>query len=79
MSDEKQPVQEVFRLDHFLKISGIADTGGQAKVLIQGGKVLVNGEQETRRRRKLVKGDVVRFEDQDYPVDEVPTEGEPEA
>ena len=46
-------------LDQFLKMNSIADTGGQAKVMIQGGEVSVNGEIETRRRRKLVLGDVV--------------------
>jgi ribosome-associated protein YbcJ (S4-like RNA binding protein) len=42
-----------------LELSGITDTGGQAKLLIQSGEVKVNGEPETRRRRKLVVGDVV--------------------
>ncbi len=46
-------------LDQFLKLNAIADTGGQAKMMIQGGEVKVNGEIETRRRRKLVLGDVV--------------------
>lgn len=50
---------EALRLDQFLKIRGMADTGGQAKLLIQGGEVRVNGQVETRRRRKLVAGDVV--------------------
>ena len=47
------------RLDHFLQFKGFAETGGHAKLLIQDGDVFVNGELETRRRRKLVKGDVV--------------------
>lgn len=47
------------RLDHFLKFQGFAQTGGHAKILIQDGAVVVNGEVETRRRRKLNKGDVV--------------------
>jgi ribosome-associated protein len=46
-------------LDQFLKMHGIVDTGGQAKLMIQAGEVQVNGETETRRRRKLVVGDVV--------------------
>jgi ribosome-associated protein len=48
------------RLDQFLKRVGLADTGGQAKVLIQMGEVLVNGQIETRRRRKLHPGDVIQ-------------------
>jgi ribosome-associated protein len=50
------------RLDQFLKFRGLAATGGQAKVLIQMGEVQVNGEIETRRRRKLQPGDVVELE-----------------
>jgi len=47
------------RLDQFLKLAGITDTGGQAKLLIQEGHVLVNGDVETRRGRKLTTSDVV--------------------
>jgi len=47
------------RLDQFLKRHGIAGSGGQAKLLIQSGQVAVNGEAETRRRRKLRPGDIV--------------------
>lgn len=46
-------------MDQFLKWLGVAGTGGQAKLLIQGGEVEVNGELETRRGRKLVAGDRV--------------------
>lgn len=49
------------RLDQFLKRSGAVGSGGQAKVLIQGGAVRVNGDVETRRGRKLNPGDVVEF------------------
>ena len=46
-------------LDQFLKLCGVVGTGGQAKILIQGGEVFVNGEVETRRRKKLYVGDQV--------------------
>ena len=46
-------------LDQFLKQSGIVGSGGQAKVLIQAGEVLLNGLVETRRGKKLVEGDIV--------------------
>lgn len=46
-------------LGQSLKAADIAGTGGEAKVLIQYGDVLVNGEVETRRGRKLEAGDVV--------------------
>lgn len=56
------------RLDQFLKLSGAAGTGGQAKVLIQAGQVTVNGEVETRRRRKLRPGDRVIAEGEEYVI-----------
>jgi len=37
-------------------------SGGGAKQVIQGGEVQVNGQPETRRKRKLREGDVVRFD-----------------
>jgi ribosome-associated protein len=46
-------------LDQFLKLSSIAETGGHAKTMIQNGEVKVNGQTETRRRRKLARDDVV--------------------
>jgi ribosome-associated protein len=53
---------EPLSLDNFLKLCGVASTGGQAKVLIQSGEVKVNGEIDTRRRRKLKAGDVVEVD-----------------
>ncbi len=50
---------EFVRLDQFLKLAAVTSTGGQAKLLIQGGEVAVNGEVETRRGRKLYHGDTV--------------------
>ena len=49
-------VPEYIELQQFLKLSGLIDSGGQAKHLIQGGEVKVNGITETRRRRKLYVG-----------------------
>ena len=46
-------------LGQALKATSIAGTGGEAKVLVQMGVVLVNGEVETRRGRRLGEGDVV--------------------
>ena len=51
-------------LGQALKASDIVGSGGEAKVLIQAGEVLVNGEVETRRGRKLVAGDVVEVGDE---------------
>ena len=51
-------------LDQFLKILGWVDSGGQAKVAIQSGEVLVNGHTDTRRRRQMAIGDRVEFQGQ---------------
>ncbi|OWY66868.1 RNA-binding protein [cyanobacterium TDX16] len=56
------------KLDQFLKFIGIAATGGQAKLIIQGGEVLVNGILETRRGRKLRSGDSVTVAEQTFDV-----------
>ena len=42
---------EPLRLDQFLKLHSLAETGGRAKLMIQNGEVKVNGATETRRRR----------------------------
>lgn len=48
-------------LDALLKAAGLAGSGGAAKQLIADGGVLVNGQAETRRGRKLRAGDEVRL------------------
>ncbi len=50
---------EFIRLDDLLKLNGCVETGGQAKILIQGGGVLVDGEVCTMRGKKLRGGEVV--------------------
>jgi len=62
------------RLDQFLKLSGVVESGGQAKVLIQAGEVQVNGETETRRRRQLVVGDCVELGDISLVVEQEETD-----
>lgn len=55
-------------LGQALKAANVASTGGEAKVLIQYGDVLVNGEVETRRGRKLETGDVVEVGGESFEV-----------
>jgi ribosome-associated protein len=50
------------KLDQFLKWIGAAQTGGEAKFLIQDGEVKVNDKVETRRGRKLFEGDRVSID-----------------
>ena len=53
--------ENYIKLDSFMKWQNLAESGGQAKLLIQNGEVRVNGKIETRRGRKLVSGDKVTF------------------
>lgn len=62
--------QGFIRLDDLLKIFGETVTGGQAKVLIQVGKVSVNDEVCTIRGKKLKAGDVVKVGENLYQVEE---------
>ena len=68
MNQPHEPPLETIQLDQFLKLTGLVGTGGQAKLLIQSGQVFVNGEAETRRKRQLVLGDTVQFENQQFDV-----------
>lgn len=52
---------EYIKLDQFLKWVGIADNGVIAKAMILNEEVLVNGEIETRRGKKLVVGDKIEI------------------
>ncbi len=51
-------------LGQALKVANVVGSGGEAKVVIQAGEVLVNGEVETRRGRRLRAGDVVEVGDE---------------
>lgn len=63
MSDEP-----TIQLEQLLKREGWVPTGGMAKIAIQGGEVTVNGEVETRRKKKLRVGDVVRLGNDEHTV-----------
>ena len=56
------------KLDQFLKLIGVVQTGGQAKMVIKSGKILVNGIVEQRRGRKLIDGDQIIFDNETYIV-----------
>jgi ribosome-associated protein len=56
---------DYIKLDSFLKLAGIAQTGGQAKIMIAEGMVLVNGEVSNQRGKKIRKADVVEIKDHD--------------
>ena len=64
---------EHITLDALLKATGQAASGGDAKALITAGSVIVNGQAETRRGRKLRAGDVVQAGDERITI--VPPQG----
>ncbi len=71
MSSPEQPEQQVetIELDRFLKMAQVAQSGGEAKVIIKSGVVQVNGIVETRRGRKLRPGDMVEVNGEQYVIE----------
>ena len=57
---------EFIKLQDLLKFAGAVETGGDAKLIIQEGRVTVNGEVCTMRGKKLYNGDKFTFMDQTY-------------
>ncbi len=53
--------REPVELYKILKFEGLVASGGEAKIVIDNGLVTVNGAVETRRRKKIVNGDVIGF------------------
>lgn len=56
---EFQLTSEYIELMKLLKLLRIAQTGGHAKIIVEDGEVMRNGEPEFRKRAKLVKGDII--------------------
>lgn len=52
---------EFIKLDSLLKLSGVAPTGGAAKMFVLDGEVKVNGEIALQRGKKIRKGDKVEI------------------
>lgn len=59
---------EFICLDALLKLANFVGSGGQAKLVIQSGQVMVNNEVCTQRGKKIRVGDVVMFEKQTVTV-----------
>jgi len=53
--------EEPVELYKILKFEGLVGSGGEAKLVIAEGYVLLNGEVETRKRKKIVSGDIIEF------------------
>jgi len=54
-------LKEPIELCKMLKFESMVSSGGEAKSVIAEGQVLVNGKIETRKRKKIVSGDIVEF------------------
>ena len=59
---------DVIKLDAFLKWSGIASLGSEAKLYIQDGLVKVNGEICLQRGKKLKRGDIISFNQEESEI-----------
>jgi ribosome-associated protein len=64
ISITKEPV-ELYKI---LKFEGLATSGGEAKSVIDAGHVLVNGSVETRKRKKIVAGDTIEYQGEQYRI-----------
>jgi ribosome-associated protein len=53
---------EYIELIQLLKATGLAQTGGHAKWMVDEGEIILNNEVETRKRAKLRSGDVIQIE-----------------
>lgn len=67
---EKVYIKDDFiKLGQALKLSGLVESGIEAKEVIIDGLVKVNGEVDTRRGKKLVPGDIVSFDNNDFVIE----------
>lgn len=57
---QKEPI-ELYKI---LKLESLVASGGEAKYVISEGHVLVNGEVETRKRKKIVSGDIIEYNEE---------------
>ncbi len=62
--------EDYIKLGQALKAAGLVISGTEAKEVIQEGQVLVNGETETRRGRKLYAGDMVNFQGEEIKIED---------
>ncbi|MCW8831080.1 MAG: RNA-binding S4 domain-containing protein [Gammaproteobacteria bacterium] len=60
--------REFIELNNLLKITGLCESGGRAKVLIADGQVKVDGTVELRKRCKIRQGQIVEFDGQKITV-----------
>lgn len=57
-------ITDFITMDKLLKFSGVADTGGQAFLMVEDGIIKLNGKLVTEKRKKVFPGDVVNIDEQ---------------
>lgn len=57
-------ITEFITMDKLLKFSGVADTGGQAFLMVEDGIIKLNGKLVTEKRKKVFPGDIVNIDNQ---------------
>jgi len=60
--------RDYVQLKNLMKLLDFVNSGGEAKMTIQGGGVEVNGEVDTRRGRKLRVGDLVKYNEHEITI-----------
>lgn len=69
MAESVKITTEFIKLDALLKFASMVGSGGEAKMLIQDGQILVNGEVCTMRGKKIRSGDKVSFGDREVVIE----------
>jgi len=59
-------MEKTISLTAVLKLTGIAETGGHAKIMIQNAEVKINGVVETRRKHKCKEGDMIEVAGEEF-------------
>lgn len=62
MNEQFEITDEYIELNKLLKASGLCESGGHTKIVIEDGLVTVDGETETRKRRKIRDGMIVTYD-----------------
>ncbi|VAW98650.1 Uncharacterized protein YbcJ [hydrothermal vent metagenome] len=64
---------EPVELYKILKFEGMVASGGEAKLVIADGQVLLNGTIETQKRKKIISGDIIEFNNEKISIQRVKT------
>ena len=65
---EIEITREPVELYKILKFENIVSSGGEAKTVIYEGQVMVNGLVETRKRKKIISGDIIEFMGNEFKI-----------